>query len=176
MFNNNYYLWLNQNQTRTFYSDSYYDPTDYIGIKDINGDNIGIVFAAKDPRRAWDDRSINSRLSMRLSSSKNNPDINTYQLTDDITSDIAVGDISVNCASSPDGRSVVFSTSIRNASNAQITINCMALCKTTDWQTTEARGTNNPFMFLVSDLDEPLTLEAGQSVNVLLTTNEVSIS
>lgn len=176
MFNNNYYLWLNQCQTRYIWDTSYYAPCDYIGIKDINDNEIGIVFACDDPSRIWGDRSLTTRLSLRASSSKNNPDITTCTLEDDITSSITVGEITVSTASSPDGRSVMFSTSVSNSSDSQITINCFALCKTTDGQSSEGGWVNDPFMFMICDLDEPLVLEAGQSVNVLLTTNEVSIS
>lgn len=167
MILSNYWKWLNGILTTNPTSSSYYDPSNDIGLKNLNGATALISLGSSDDTRRYRNRNINDG-SIRLGSGSGDITASDYSMSDDCTSSVSNLSFTVNSAGTDEGLSRTISVSGQNSSGAELTITEVGYCK---FVSTEQDGDNN-VLICKTKLNTPLTVSAGGNFLINVSWNE----
>lgn len=158
MILSNYWKWLNGALTINPTSTSYTDPSQDVGLVNLDGTTAYISFSSSDPDRRYNNRNINVGM-VRLGGGSAAIGYDDYAMSDDLINNLTISDWNIANGVSDAGLERTITVTGRNTFGSAVTITEIGYCKKVS---SEEYG---DYYVLVAKtkLDTPLTVEAGAS-------------
>ena len=128
MILSNYWKWLNGALTINPTSTSYTDPTQDVGLVDINGSVGYISFSSSDPDRRYNNRNISVGM-VRLGGGDDEIGYDDYEMSDDLINNVTISDWQIANGVSDAGLERTITVTGRNTSDSSTTITEVGYCK-----------------------------------------------
>ena len=171
MILNNYWKWLDATLKTYFHSESYYDPTTDIGMKNLSGEDAPISLASNSDETAWESRNFENG-EMRFGSGTGSTTAEDYSVATDITDSLSNLSLSISSAGT-NGLDRTFTATGANNSGSAITITQVGSAKTVKWYDNDTGYHTEKVLFCKTTLTTPITVEDGDSFLINLAWNEV---
>ena len=158
MILSNYWKWLNGALTINPTSTSYTDPTQDVGLVDLEGSTAYISFSTSDTDRRYNNRNINVGM-VRLGGGTGEIGYNDYAMSDDLINNLTISDWQIANGISDAGLERTITVTGRNTFGASVTITEVGYCKKVS---SEEYG-DRYVLVAKTKLATPLTVPAGAS-------------
>lgn len=167
MILSNYWKWLNGALTYNTESSEYYDPSQNVGLVDINGETGYLSYSSSNGDRRYANRNINNG-SVRLGSGDAEVTVNDYAMSNDCTSSISSLSYTINSAGTDEGLSRTITITGINSSGNAMTITEAGYCK---YVSSEENG-DHYVLVVKTKLNTPLTVQPNSAFKIDITWNE----